>query len=106
MFIPLAHAADAAQPQGSPMSSMIMLVVMVAAFFLIVVRPQMKQAKARQKMIDALNTGDEVVAAGGQLGRVASIDGQYLMLEVAKGVEVQVLRSSVQMVLPQGTLKF
>lgn len=106
MFIPLAHAAEAAPKQGSWVSSAIMLGVMVAFLYFMVLRPQMRQAKERQSMIDAIQSGDEVVAAGGQLGRVVSIDGQYLTLEVSSKVEIQVLKSSVQMVLPKGTLKF
>jgi preprotein translocase subunit YajC len=56
-------------------------------------------------MIDALQKGDEVVAAGGMLGRISKISDTYVTLEIADKVEIQVQRPAVQLVLPKGTLK-
>jgi preprotein translocase subunit YajC len=69
------------------------------------IRPQMKRAKEHKAMIEALQKGDEVVSAGGILGRVTKINENYVSLEVAQGVEMQLQRTSVQVVLPKGTLK-
>ena len=56
-------------------------------------------------MIDALAKGDEVVSAGGVLGKVVKLGDSYIGLEVAAGVEVQIQRSAVVQVLPKGTMK-
>jgi preprotein translocase subunit YajC len=65
----------------------------------------MKRAKEHKAMIEALQRGDEVVTAGGVLGRISKINENYVTLEVAADVEIQVQRPSVQLVLPKGTLK-
>jgi preprotein translocase subunit YajC len=69
------------------------------------IRPQMTRAKEHKTMIEALQKGDEVVAAGGMLGRISKISESYVTLEIADKVEVQVQRPSVQLVLPKGTIK-
>ena len=56
-------------------------------------------------MIDALAKGDEVVTAGGVLGKVAKLGDSYIGLEISSGVEVQIQRSAVVQVLPKGTFK-
>jgi preprotein translocase subunit YajC len=56
-------------------------------------------------MIEALQKGDEVVAAGGMLGRISKISDGYVTLEIAENVEVQIQRPAVQLVLPKGTIK-
>jgi preprotein translocase subunit YajC len=69
------------------------------------IRPQMKRAKEHKAMIEALQKGDEVVTAGGVLGRVSKLNENYVTLEIASNVEIQVQRPSVQLVLPKGTIK-
>jgi preprotein translocase subunit YajC len=65
----------------------------------------MKRQKEHKALIEALAKGDEVVTAGGFLGRVSKLGESYLHIEVANGVELQVQRTSVVQVLPKGTLK-
>jgi preprotein translocase subunit YajC len=91
--------------QGDGYMSMIMIVLMFAVLYFLMIRPQMKRAKEHKSMIDALQKGDEVVTAGGLLGRISKINENYATLEVANGVEVQVQRPAVQLVLPKGTIK-
>ena len=69
------------------------------------IRPQMKRQKEARAMVEALAKGDEVVTAGGMLGRISKIGDTYLGVEIAQGVEVQVQRSAVSQVLPKGTIK-
>jgi preprotein translocase subunit YajC len=69
------------------------------------IRPQMKKQKEHKTMIDALAKGDEIITAGGFLGKVSKIGDGYLSVEVATGVEVQMQRSAVVQVLPKGTVK-
>ena len=84
---------------------MILIVLMFAVLYFLMIRPQMKRAKEHKTMIDALQKGDEVVAAGGMLGRISKINENYVTLEVSDKVEIQIQRPSVQLVLPKGTLK-
>ena len=56
-------------------------------------------------MIEALAKGDEVVTAGGLVGRVSKISDAFIGIELAEGVEVQMQRASVVQVLPKGTMK-
>lgn len=69
------------------------------------IRPQMKRQKEHKAMIDALAKGDEVITAGGLLGKVSKLGDPYIGIELADGVEVQLQRTAVVQVLPKGTLK-
>ena len=107
MFISSAYAqaaAGAATTQDTLMS-MLPLVLMFVVLYFVMIRPQMKKAKEHKAMIEALAKGDEVVTAGGLLGKIAKIGESYVGVELASGVEVQMQRSAVVQVLPKGTLK-
>ena len=110
MFISTAYAQPApAAAAGGDMSSSLMsmlpLVLMFVVLYFIMIRPQMKKQKEHRAMIDALAKGDEVVTAGGLLGRVTSLSEGNVGLQIANGVEVQLQRSAIVQVLPKGTLK-
>ena len=79
---------------------------MFVVLYFIMIRPQMKKQKEHKAMVDALAKGDEVVTAGGMLGKVAKIGETYISVELASGVEVQMQRSAVATVPPKGTVKF
>lgn len=89
----------------SSLMSMLPLVLMFVVLYFVMIRPQMKKQKEHRTMVDALAKGDEVVSAGGLLGKVAKLGDAYLGIEIANGVEVQIQRSAVVQVLPKGTLK-
>jgi preprotein translocase subunit YajC len=65
----------------------------------------MKRAKEQKAMIDALQKGDEVVAAGGLVGKIVEINEHYATIEVAANTEIRVQRASVGLLLPKGTIK-
>jgi preprotein translocase subunit YajC len=69
------------------------------------IRPQMKRAKEQKNMIESLQKGDEVVTAGGELGKVAKVGEAYVGLEVAPNVVVHVQKSAITTLLPKGTIK-
>jgi preprotein translocase subunit YajC len=81
------------------------IVLMFVLLYFLMIRPQMKRAKEHKSMVEALQKGDEVVTAGGVLGRISKVGEGYVSLEIAPNVEVQVQRAAVQTVLPKGTLK-
>jgi preprotein translocase subunit YajC len=90
---------------GGGMESVFLIVAMFAVLYFLMIRPQMKRAKEHKTMVDALQRGDEVVTAGGVLGRISKVGDAHLTLEVAPNVEIQVQRAAVQTVLPKGTIK-
>ena len=102
-----AQAAPAAAAGGaeSTLFSMLPLLLMFVVLYFIMIRPQMKRQKEHKAMIDALAKGDEVVVAGGVIGKVAKLGESILHVEVSNGVELQVQRSAVVQVLPKGTFK-
>lgn len=108
MFISSAFAQTAAATGGdtqSTLMSMLPLVLMFVVLYFVMIRPQMKKQKEHKSMIDALAKGDEVVTVGGVLGKVSKMGDNYVSLEVASGVELQIQRSAVVQVLPKGSIK-
>jgi preprotein translocase subunit YajC len=105
----IAQTAPAAAAAGgdftSTLTGMLPLVLMFVVLYFVMIRPQMKRQKEHRAMIDAIAKGDEVVIGGGMLGKVTRLSEQYLHVEVASGVEVQVQRGGVAQVLPKGTIK-
>jgi preprotein translocase subunit YajC len=101
----LAQGAPAGAPQGSMLSPLIMMVLFFVVFWFIAIRPQMKRAKEHRALLAGLAKGDEVIAAGGLMGRVADLAESIVTLEIADGVHVKVQKQAVVTVLPKGTLK-
>ena len=89
----------------SSLTSMLPLVLMFVVLYFVMIRPQMKKQKEHRAMIDALAKGDEVVTAGGLLGKVTKMGDAYLSVEIATGTEVQLQRSAIVQVLPRGSIK-
>jgi preprotein translocase subunit YajC len=89
----------------SSLMSMLPLLLMFVVLYFVMIRPQMKKQKEHKTMIDALAKGDEIVTAGGFLGKVSKLGDGYLHVEIANGVEVQMQRSAVIQVLPKGSMK-
>ena len=100
-----APAAAAGGDMMSSLTSMLPLVLMFVVLYFVMIRPQMKKQKEHRAMIEALAKGDEVVTAGGLIGKVTKLGDGFLSVEVASGVEVQMQRSPVVQVLPKGTMK-
>jgi preprotein translocase subunit YajC len=99
-----AQGSGGAAPGGG-FESLILIVLMFGVLYFLMIRPQMKRAKEHKTLLEALQKGDEVVAAGGMLGRISKINENYVTLEIAANVEVQIQRPAVQLVLPKGTIK-
>jgi preprotein translocase subunit YajC len=81
------------------------IILMFVLLYFLMIRPQMKRAKEQKAMIEALQKGDEVVTAGGVVGRITKLGDQYVTVEIAPNTEVVMQRSAVQVPLPKGTLK-
>jgi preprotein translocase subunit YajC len=81
------------------------IVVLFVAFYFLLIRPQTKKAKEHREMVAKLAVGDEVVTAGGILGRVTEAGETFVTVEIAKGVEIKVQRVQVSQLMPKGTFK-
>src|SRR3954467_12068755 len=100
-----AYAQAAASPAGGmDIMGMLPIIIMFVILYFIMIRPQMKKAKEHKTMLEALAKGDEVVAVG-ILGRIDGMTDNYLQLEIASGVVIQVQKQAVTQLLPKGTLK-
>ena len=104
LFISTAHAAGEASQQPSLMANILMIAVFVAIFYFLIWRPQAKRAKEHRTLIESLGVGSEVVFAGGLMGKVLKIEGDFAVVELNRGNEVKIQRASVISVLPEGTL--
>ena len=104
LFISSAHAAAAPAQGPGMMANILMIVVFIAIFYFLIWRPQAKRAKEHRTLIESLGVGSEIVFAGGLMGRILKIDGDFAVVELSKGNEVKVQRASVISVLPEGTL--
>jgi preprotein translocase subunit YajC len=81
------------------------MIAIFVVFYFLLIRPQQKRAKEQKAMLEALQKGDEVVTAGGIVGKIGKLTDQYATLEVAQGVEMTVQRASIAQLLPKGTIK-
>jgi preprotein translocase subunit YajC len=93
--------ADGA-PQQSPIFMFGWIAIMIAVFYFLMIRPQQKRAKERQKLLDAVKSGDRVVFSGGILGVVTNVKDKTLMIKVADNVKLEVSRAAVTQVLDKG----
>ena len=104
-MISLAYAQAAPAGGDAGFIGFLPIILMFVLLYFLMIRPQMKRAKEQKAMIDALQKGDEVVAAGGLLGRITKLTDQYATIEIAPNTEVTVQRAAVQVPLPKGTIK-
>lgn len=89
-------AADVAQASGDSMMRFLPLFLIFLVFYFFLIRPQQKKAEQLSTMIKALKKGDKIVTSGGLIGTVTKVDDEaYLMVEIAKGVEVKVVRNTI-----------
>lgn len=105
MFINNAYAEAAAPAQGAGLMDFLPLIVLVAVFYFLILRPQGKRAKEHKAMVGALQRGDEVVTSGGTVGRISKVYEEYVGVELAENIEVTVQKTAIQSVLPKGTIK-
>ncbi len=96
--------ATGAAPDGGLVGFLPIILMFVLLYFLLI-RPQMKRAKEHKAMIEMLEKGNEVVTAGGLVGRITKISDGYVSLEVADNTEILVQKQAVQTLLPKGTMK-
>ena len=106
MLISSAHAQGAAAPAtGFDFNFILLIGAMFVMMYFMIIRPNQKRMREQKAMLDALQKGDEVVAAGGMLGKIVKINENYATLEIATDTEIVVQRSTILNLLPKGTIK-
>jgi len=106
----LAQTAPAAAAGPESMwTSMLFMVLIFVVFYFLLIRPQVKRQKEHKSMVDALNKGDEILTAGGLIGKITELSDQYATIQIStvdsKPVEISIQRTAVQTLLPKGTKK-
>ncbi len=100
-----AFAQAAGAPAGADGTmNIIFIVLMFVVMYFMIIRPQMKKAKEHKAILEGLQKGDEVVAVG-ILGKISRISDNYVTLEIAPNVSIQVQKGAVTTLLPKGTIK-
>lgn len=106
MFIANAYAqTTGATSQTDMLTSFLPMIAIFVVFYFLLIRPQQKRAKETRAMLEALQKGDEVVTAGGIVGKIAKLTEQYATIEIAPSVEINVQRGAISQILPKGTVK-
>lgn len=90
---------------GGGLLGILPMVLIFVVFYFLLIRPQQKRAKEHKAMVAAVATGDEVVTNGGVLGKVTSIDDNFVSIEIATNVTVKVQRAAISQLMPKGTVK-
>jgi preprotein translocase subunit YajC len=104
VFISNAYAQTAGGAAGG-LASFLPIILMFVVLYFLMIRPQMKRQKEHRAMMEALAKGDEVVTAGGVLGKITKVSDAYVTLEIADGTEITVQKVAVTTLLPKGTIK-
>ncbi len=104
LFISDAAAQTAGSTGASTLQGLLPMVALFVIFYFLLIRPQQKRQKEHKNMVAGLAKGDEIVTMGGVLGKIVSLDDNFITLEISKGVEVRVQRQSVQAMMPKGTV--
>ncbi len=93
-------AGSAAAPPG--WLQFLPIIGMVAIFWFLIIRPQMRQQKAHREKVAGVKKGDQVITAGGLVGKVTRVDDTYAEIEIAQGVRVKAVKATIGDIVPPG----
>ena len=105
MLISSAYAQAGAAGGEPGFMGLLPIVLMFVLLYFLMIRPQMKRAKEAKAMVESLQKGDEVITAGGILGKISKMGEAYITLEIAPDTAISIQKAAVQTLLPKGTLK-
>jgi preprotein translocase subunit YajC len=105
VLISSAYAQAPAAGGDAGLMGFLPIILMFVLLYFLMIRPQMKRAKEHKAMTEALAKGDEVITAGGVLGKITGVNEAYVTVEIAPNTEVSVQKGAVQTLLPKGTIK-
>lgn len=95
MEILIAMAPGGEGGGGSLVSTLIMFGAIFAIFYFMIIRPQQKRAKERDKLLSNLEKGDKVITSGGVHGIIAGLDEKTVLLQISDNLKVKVERSAI-----------
>jgi preprotein translocase subunit YajC len=95
-------SAAAAQDAAPGWTGFLPIIGMVAIFWFLLFRPQMRQQKEHKARVAAVKKGDQVVTAGGIIGKVVRVDDNYADVDIAQGVRIKVVKSTIGDIIPPG----
>lgn len=95
LFVSSCMPPGAGQGGGTPFSAILPFVLIFGLFYFLIIRPQQRQSRERKKMLAEIKRGDSVITTGGIHGRVITVDGDELTVEIAKGINVRMVRSGI-----------
>ncbi|MDH5485701.1 MAG: preprotein translocase subunit YajC [Gammaproteobacteria bacterium] len=101
----LAEGGAAAAQQGDPITALLFPLGLLALFYFFLIRPQSKRAKEHKTMTEGLKKGDEVITQGGMLGKITKVNENFILLEIAPDISINIQKSSVGALMPKGTIK-
>lgn len=101
-MLAMAPPPQGGDPQSSLFSTLIMFALIIGIFYFLILRPQQKRQKERQKLLEAVKKGDRVVTNGGLHGTVAGLDEKTVLLQVADNVKMKFERSAIGMIIREG----
>ncbi len=100
MFVTPAYAQAAGGGAAGALTSFVPLILIFAIMYFLLIRPQQKKVKEHQKMVAALRRGDQIVTAGGLIGKVSKVkDDAEVEVELSEGMRVRVVRSTIAQVI-------
>lgn len=103
-FIASAMAQEAQPDAPGMLGTFLPLILIVVIFWFLLIRPQMKRNKQHRELVAGLSVGDEVVTAGGMLGRITEVGESFVSLQLSDDVTIKVQKHSVAQVVPKGTM--
>ncbi|MDR2884841.1 MAG: preprotein translocase subunit YajC [Deferribacteraceae bacterium] len=100
MFATIAYAQEAAAPQAGPLgmiTSLLPMILLVAVFYFILIRPQQKRQKEHAAVLNALKSGDEIITSAGIYARIVSVEdpNTYIIELLPNGGKVKIVRSGI-----------
>lgn len=101
-FISNAYAQG--QSQADPFGFLLPMLIIFGAFYFLLIRPQQKKQKAHAELVSNLNVGDEVLTAGGILGRITNVTEHYAAVEIGENTIIKIQKASISQVVPKGTV--
>lgn len=96
--------AAAAGAQSAGWEGLIFPIGLVIILYFFMIRPQIKRQKEHKSLIEAIKKGDEVQTMGGMMGKITDLGDNFCKLEIAEGIEIKVRKSSIEAVMPKGSL--
>jgi len=93
-----------AAPQTNPLFDLLpMVVIMIAIFYFLIIRPQQKQEREKREMLANLSKGDEIITRGGIYGTIVGLSDETVVLRVDDNAKIKFSRAAVMQVLNQGS---